>query len=764
MAEKIELGKAYVQVIPSTDGLGKAIKKDLDKVAEDGSKSFGVKFSKALSGASKGFKSVGSKLTKCITKPAIAAGTALAGMTLAKGWSRMTQIDDARAKLIALGNSTKDVAAIQENALASVQNTAYNLDEAMTTAASAVAAGVAPGEKLTKYLTSVADAASIAGIGMGEMGTILNKATTQGKASNEILQQLSERGLPVYQWLGEACGKTAEEMFDMASSGEVSSEMLMNAIQKNIGGAAVTMGSSTISGAIENFGAAISRVGANFLGSSDDANSFAGQLKDIFNELTVKMGPVEEKAAALGRTVGGVFKGIYKYLKTGKIDNFGLNIDAQLIMEQITPILDTIKSLVKWFGALSPKAKATFIGMAVGAGPALTAIGNVLGAVPKIKSAFEGVKIVGKALSKGADLLNGKILKLIPMITSGFTKIAGFATKAGSWIIGLPAKIAAINPTILIVVGAIAALIAIGIAVYKNWDAIKAKAIEVWTAVKEWCINTWTSIKEGAIAIWEGIKGAVVGKIEAAKEAIKAKWLKVKLDTITAWTTLKQKASALWEGMKAAIVNKVTSIKTSVAAKFQQVKTAIITPIQTAVSSVASKIQALKDKFSNIFNTIKSIVQTAINKVKSIMNFHWSLPKLKLPHFSISGKFSLNPPSVPKLGISWYKKAMDSAMVLNGATIFGASGGNLLGGGEAGSEVITGESHLYDMIGRTVASQNDDVNARLDRLLYMLEIFFPQALDSMQRDLVLDTGTLVGQTAPLIDRKLGEIQRRKRNL
>ena len=86
------------------------------------------------------------------------------------------------------------------------------------------------------------------------------------------------------------------------------------------------------------------------------------------------------------------------------------------------------------------------------------------------------------------------------------------------------------------------------------------------------------------------------------------------------------------------------------------------------------------------------------------MNFHWELPHLKLPHFSISGSFSLNPPSVPSFGIEWYKKAMADGMILNSPTIFGAAGGKLLGGGEAGPEAVVGVDSLRNMIGEAVAA------------------------------------------------------------
>ena len=93
-----------------------------------------------------------------------------------------------------------------------------------------------------------------------------------------------------------------------------------------------------------------------------------------------------------------------------------------------------------------------------------------------------------------------------------------------------------------------------------------------------------------------------------------------------------------------------------------------------------------------------------MNKLKSIFNFSWSLPHIKLPHFSISGSFSLNPPSIPHFSVQWYKKAMNNGMILNSPTIFGAAGNHLLGGGDAGPEAVVGVQSLMDMIQNAVSN------------------------------------------------------------
>lgn len=124
--------------------------------------------------------------------------------------------------------------------------------------------------------------------------------------------------------------------------------------------------------------------------------------------------------------------------------------------------------------------------------------------------------------------------------------------------------------------------------------------------------------------------------------------------------------------------------------------------------TVKQKVTDLAAGVKQKWEDIKAAVKSGVDKLKSLMNFKWELPKLKLPHFSISGEFSLNPPSIPHISVEWYAKAMQNGMILRNPTIFGAAGGNLLGGGEAGPEVVVGASSLYDMIRAAVGSTTNN--------------------------------------------------------
>jgi tape measure domain-containing protein len=224
-----------------------------------------------------------------LTLGVAAVGTAAAGTlsaALSKGFDRLKSIDDAKFKLKALGNSAADVQDIMDSALESVKGTAFGMGDAANIAASAVAAGVQPGKELTSYLKMTADAAAVAGTSLQDMGMIINQVRTGQVAYTEDLQQLAGRGIPIWQWLGEAMKVPAAEVKKLASEGKVSSEIFEKAIRDNIGGAAKEMGQS-FSGSVQNAEAALGRLGAALLAPAfQNAPAGIGGITEALDGIT----------------------------------------------------------------------------------------------------------------------------------------------------------------------------------------------------------------------------------------------------------------------------------------------------------------------------------------------------------------------------------------------------------------------------------------------------------------------------------------------
>lgn len=342
---------------------------------------------KKLDRVGSAFTDVGDKLTSRITKPAVTATSALAGLTLVKGFNRLTGIDDAKAKLKGLGHDAESVTEIMNSAMESVKGTSYGMDAAATTAASAVAAGIQPGKELTRYLSLTADAAAIAGASMADMGSIINKVQTSQIAYTDDLNQLADRGLPIYQWLAEAAGITAAEVKEMASEGQISSQMFLDAIEKNIGGAAKIMGESSFTAAISNIGASISRIGANFLDAGGKGGGFFSTLKPMLADFNNSLGTLEDKAADLGVRFGEAF----------------------------SKVISGIQGLKARFDSLSPSMQGLIIkgagigtAVAVGLGPALKIAGKLITGFSSVLGVFSMIASpVGIALTAITALASG---------------------------------------------------------------------------------------------------------------------------------------------------------------------------------------------------------------------------------------------------------------------------------------------------------------------------------------------------------------------
>lgn len=249
-------------------------------------------------------KKIGAGLVKAVGGVAIAgiaaAGAVAAvglGTALVKGFARLDSLDQARAKLTGLGHDAQSVDAIMQNALASVRGTAFGMDAAAGVAGTLVAAGIKPGQDLEKTLKLVADAATIAGTDMGDMGSIFAKVAGTGKLTGEVVAQLGDRGIPVLTKLAEMYGVSTEEAQKMVSAGKVSFEDFASVMEGTLGGAALSSG-NTFRGAMANVGASLGRIGAGLLGG------VFTKLAPLFQSITVALGPLEATAAAVGEKVG----------------------------------------------------------------------------------------------------------------------------------------------------------------------------------------------------------------------------------------------------------------------------------------------------------------------------------------------------------------------------------------------------------------------------------------------------------------------------
>lgn len=438
-------------------------------------------------------------------------------------------------------------------------------------------------------------------------------------------------------------------------------------------------------------------------------------MKSIYNGLTQEFPKIKPVLDGLGKIFETAFNAI-----SGVIDFF-------------VEHFETIKTVaVAVGGAIAGIGLVGIIGGIAGAiGTVVTAIGGLISALSMIKS-FAGLVSVITTLAGGPLVL---IPALIGAIVAAVIYLWNTSETFRNFVLGLWAKIQEI------VAGAVQVFTNLGAAFASIWQDIVNTATAVW--------NTLKSVVSAGV---NAVKDVVTKVINAVKSFISGAWNAITKTISNAWNTIKSKVSAAVTAVRNTISNVFNAIRSTVASIMEAVRSKISSAWESAKSTVSNAVNGIKNGIksglnsakttvSNIFGSIKDkikekidaakeAVSNAIEKIKSKFKFKWSLPKLKLPHIKIEGKFSINPPSVPHFSIDWYKKAMDNAYLLNGATIFGAAGGNLLGGGEAGKEIVYGHDNLMNDIRNASGA---DVNARI---LSMLE----QIYDLLEKGQTISIG------------------------
>ncbi|HET2177324.1 TPA: hypothetical protein VQS49_001535 [Streptococcus pneumoniae] len=293
---------------------------------------------------------------------------------------------------------------------------------------------------------------------------------------------------------------------------------------------------------------------------------------------------------------------------------------------------------------------------------------------------------------------------------------AGVAT-AATW--AFNAALAVLTSPITWVIAAIAALIAIGVLLYQNWDTVVEFAKTAWQglcdfisgicqSIGEFFSGLWTKLQEifEPIGQWLGDKfkqgwDAISNTFSKLGSWFGDRWNESKDALAEANTWLgdkfksgRDKVNSAFEKVGSWFGDRWKDIKDGVkeadtwfGEKFESAKKKTQNPFQKIGSWFGDRWKDMQDAlkeipnwFKNLFNdamdNAKNIVKSGIDKLKSFFNFDWSLPKIKLPHFNISGSFSLMPPRIPSFSVDWYARGG----VFNSPSIIGV--------GEAGQEAV----------------------------------------------------------------------------
>jgi len=522
--------------------------------------------------------------------------------------------------------------------------------------------------RATKYanITNMGNAFRSAGAGLRSAGVnasigaaamimagkkLLGLTETQEQAENKLIEIYKTR-MGVNK---KAAKSTMQVATALQKEGVIGDEVTLSGAQQLATFAKMPATVNKLLPAMDNL--LVQQKGYN--ATADDAKNIAnlfgkamqgqtGALKRVGISFTdaqaeiLKTGTEEERAAVLAevvtQNVGNMNKAFAK-TDAGKLQqvknslgDFGERLGAALLPvlgqladflnNNVLPAIETIVAFIESHPIVAKIAVAVTALLAIG-GPLLIFIGSLISAI-------------------------GSIMTVLPAIGAAFSALAG---------------------PVGIVLAIIAALVAIGVVLYKNWDKIKAKAAEIKAAVG------------------------------------------------SAFAQLKNKLSGIFNSIRATAASVWTSIKEK-----------ITSPIRTAVN----------------------FVKTAIAKLKKILSGKLSFPKIKLPHFKLSGKFSLKNMTVPHLSVKWYKKG----------AIFDSPTVSAIGYGEAGPEgIIPLSGRAMQPFASAIAENFDGGGIDYERLAAAVV----GALQAVNTDVVINLdGQKIAQVqAPYTNAAVNQLQARQ---
>lgn len=613
------------------------------------------------------------------------------------------------------------------------------------------------GDNLSEY----AGKFSQAGYSASEYFQLLDNGLKNGAYNldkvNDAINEVTTR--LVDGTIGESIGSFStktQELFTSWQNGGATQKQVIDSIVADIGNctnqqealnlAALAFGTMAEDGNLK-FITSLTSVGSTY-------DSVKGSAQGMFDATTTPMQQMESNTRKLQQALVPLGEKL-----------------AELANAILPPLVSVITTIGGWFERL-PGPVQNFV--------------IILGA---LLAAFTALTPVIAAISVAMGALNVSMLPIIAVIAAVAAAIAGIIAIIQNWG-AITQWFGELWNTICTGIGAMV-------------DSLKAWFSNLWTHLQSvWegicnvvqtAVMLLGSIIQGAIdiitlpfqMIWENCKGIVSSVWEDIKSVVSSAIHAVSSTISSVMGAIKNVISTVWNAISSKVSSVLNAIKTTVSTIFNAVKSVASSVWNGIKSVISSVVDGIKSKVSSVFNGVKSTVTSIFNGIKSTATSVWNgikdaiikpveaaknavkgiidkitgffsgmkleLPKIKLPHFKISGKLSLSPPSVPHLSIDWYKEGG----ILTKPTVFGMNGSSLMAGGEAGKEAVLPLKGFYDQLEHILSSRMN--TGKMEQYLAVIA-------NNSSKGIYLEDGTLVGHLLPAIDSRLGQAQKLNRRL
>ena len=704
------LGTAYVQIVPSAQGISGKISDVMNPEVNSAGKKAGISISNNIGGA--------------FTKAAATGASAIAGMTgalttkaLSGGITRAVGLDDATAKFRQLGfDVDKAMGSVKD----SVSGTRYSLDEAAGAAVKLGSAGVASGDDMTNALKSVASVASISGKDFNEIGSIYTKVAATGKVTGETMAQLMDNGVNANAALQQALGKSSDEISQMVSSGQIDFETFSTAMRDYFGDAAESA-NSTFSGASANVQSALGRMGAAFTspalealrvvfaGTGEESNGLIKAIDNVTGAMQPAIDTFSGFAETAGNKVAGALGTFNSVMEGGGsiLDAFKAAV-ADLIPESI---MSRIQGLDPGIQALLGKlgmGVGIIAGVAGGMGVLSGAVGSLVPGLGAIIGPLGGAGGAFKLISAAGSSLTGVIGKLIGGQGLGGlgsvlrTVMGPVGLIAAAFVVAYTQSESfrnAINQLVVIVGQAFMSIIQALIPVFQALMPVIQLAAGLFVRLATVAGNVLGPVLTALMPVIQRVVSVFVSVITIA-----ARFVTAVLGIAKSITGLPSKIGSVFGKIKQHIAQKLNEAIHSVKLVVNKIKSFM--SFSGLAGKVSSTFNSIKGKITKPIETARDTIKRIVNKIKGF--FPLSVGKifsnLRIPKINISGgkaPFGIGGKGKkPSISVSWNKKALENPYKFSNATLFGA--------GEAGDEVLYGHRSLMNDISEAVRSNSNE--------------------------------------------------------